>query len=191
MNNEFNYYIFLFEKTKEIGIGTSNAFSNLYLKTLKKNFKFYYDLIKEDILFYNDLFYRKNKYIFKENYIKFFADELNDYRINIHGINEYIIELISDINFNNSLNFISKELIQTLLIRRINDTFINGFNNQINRINSYIDLLDKNILQILSKIKINEDNLNINKIIMNYHEILSNQNNKFNFKVRNILLIYF
>ena len=62
---------------------------------------------------------------------------------------------------------------------------MNSYNNKITQINIMIENYDRNIFQILSKIDKNEDNLNINKIIMSYQEILINQNNKFNFKVSN------
>jgi len=48
-----------------------------------------------------------------------------------------------------------------------------------------IENSDRNVFQILSTINKNEDNLNINKIIMSYQEVLINQNNKFVFKVGN------
>ena len=185
ISNEFSYYIFLFNKTKEIGIGTVNAFSNLYKKSLYKNLKFYYDEIKEDALFHINIFYRKNKYIFKENYINFFINELNDYNVEIYGLKEYINELIYDINFNKTLNNLSDKLMKELIIKELNKTFINTFNNKINQINIMIENYDRNIFQILSAINKNEDNLNINKIIMSYQEILINQNNKFIFKVGN------
>ena len=185
ISNEFNYYIFLFNKTKEIGIGTVNAFSNLYKKSLYKNLKFYYDEIKEDALFHINIFYRKNKYIFKENYFNFFINELNDYNIELYGLKEYIYELIYDINFNKTLNNLSDELMKELIIKNLNETFINSYNNKITQINIMIENYDRNIFQILSKIDKNEDNLNINKIIMSYQEILINQNNKFIFRVSN------
>ena len=110
INNEFNYYILLFEKTKEIGIGSVNAFSNLYKTTLKKNIKFYYEIIEEDALFYNDIFYRKNKYLFKENFINYFYKELNIYNIRIFAMKENFEELILDTDFNKTLKNVSNEL---------------------------------------------------------------------------------
>ena len=53
---------------------------------MNKQIKFYYDTIEEDVLFYIDKFYRKNKYIFKENYINYYAKELNEFNIEIYDL---------------------------------------------------------------------------------------------------------
>ena len=185
ISNEFNYYILLFNKTQELGIESINAFFKLYKTTIYKQIKFYYDTIEEDVLFYIDIFYRKNKYIFKENYINYYAKELNEFNIEIYGLKEYINEIISDNNFNKSLNNISNELMKEYVITKLNKTFINSYNNKIEQINLIIEEYDQKIKEILSTIDQSDDNLNIFKIIMNYQELLSNQNNKFNFKISN------
>ena len=177
ISDEFNYYILLFNETNEIGNGTFNAFTNLYQKTLLKNIKFYYDIIEEDALFYINLFYRKNKYIFKENFIQFFVDELNDYNIHIYGLKEF--------NFNKSLNDISEKLFNNIIIKELNNTFKISYNNKISQLISIINNYNIKMMEILVNINKNEDNLNINQIIMSYQEILISQKNKFNFQFGN------
>ena len=71
------------------------------------------------------------------------------------------------------------------VIAKLNKTFINSYNNRIEQINLIFEEYDQKIKEILSTIDQNEDNLNIFKIIINYQEVLSNQNNKFNFKMSN------
>jgi hypothetical protein len=110
---------------------------------------------------------------------------LNDYNVELHGLKEFIYELIYDIDFNKTLNNLSEKLMKELIIKNLNETFINSYNNKITQINIMIENYDRNIFQILSKINKNEDNLNINKIIMSYQEVLLNQNNKFIFKISN------
>ena len=186
VKNEFNYYLFLFNKTKEIGIGTENAFSNLYKKTLNKKINFYYEIVKEDVLFYINIFYRKNKHLFKEKYLNYFIHELNDYNIELYGLKEFKDEFIYDNNLNKTLNNISNYLMKENIISKLNDTFINLYNNKIHEINSLLTNYDKKIAEILININKNEDNLNINKIIMSYQEILDSQNNIFLFRVSDI-----
>ena len=160
-----------------------NAFSNLYKTTLKKNVKFYYETIEEDALFYIDIFYRKNKYLFKENFINFFYKELNIYNIRIFAMKENFEELILDYDFNKTLKNVSNELFKEYLINKLNSTFKNAYNNKISEIYSLLEKYDKKIIEILSGINKNEDNLKINIIIMNYQEILLAQSNKFLFRV--------
>ena len=185
ISNEFIYYIFLFNKTNEIGIGSFNAFTNLYKKNLYKNIKLYYEIIEEDALFYINMFYKKNRHMFKENYIYFFINKINDYNISIYGLNEFIDELLYDKDFNKSLNNISDDLMKNNIIKQLNETFLNSFNDKITQIDSIIDEYNTRIKDILLNININQDNLKINKIIMNYQDILYNQNNKFYFRISN------
>ena len=185
ISNEFDYYVFLFNKTKEIGIGTQNAFSKLYKNSVYKNLKFYYEIIEEDVLFYINLFYRKNKYLFKENYINYFFNELNEYNIELYGLKEFIDEIIYDQNFNKSLNNYSNILMKDLIFEKLNETFNNNYKDKMTQIDVIINNYNNKIIEILAKINKNEDNYNINKIIMNYQEILLNQNNKFIFRVSN------
>ena len=183
ISNEYNYYILLLKNTKELGIGSVNALSNLYKKNLQKNLKFYYEIIEEDALFYIDIFYRKNKYIFKENFINFYIKKLNQYNIEIHALKESFDEIIYNNNFNKTLNKISDELIKENIIQKINTSFLISYNNKIDEINSIIEKYDTQIKNILLTINKNDDNLNITIIIMSYQEILLNQNNKFLFRI--------
>ena len=123
--------------------------------------------------------------MFKENYIYFFINKINDYNISIYGLNEFIDELLYDKDFNKSLNNISDDLMKNNIIKQLNETFLNSFNDKIAQINSIIDEYNARIKDILLNININQDNLKINKIIMNYQDILYNQNNKFYFRINN------
>ena len=168
ISNEFDYYVFLFNKTKEIGMGTQNTFSHLYKNSIYKNLKFCYEVIEEDVLFYINILYRKNKYLFKENYINYFFNELNEYNIELYGLKEFINEIIYDENFNKSLNSYSNILMKELIFEKLNETFINNYNDKMSHIVAIIENYNNKIIEILAKIKKNEDNININKIIKSY-----------------------
>ena len=67
--NENNYYNFLFNKTKELGITSKKAMISLYdyiIDRLNKTLIYQLeDYISDNIIF----FYRENKYIFKDLFI--------------------------------------------------------------------------------------------------------------------------
>ena len=181
---EFNYYILLLNKTKELGIGSITSFSNLYKNTIRQNFKRFSESLEDDIIFYINLFYKKNKSVFRKNYINFFINEINLYNIEINGLKDYISEIIIyDNHFNKSLDNISNNLFEQLIIKRLNNTIFNFLNNKVSEVYSLLDELNIKMNYTLSQITKNEDNLNIFHIIMNYQEIILNQNNQFIFKV--------
>jgi len=142
-----------------------------------------YFTITEYALFYIDIFYRRNKYTFSNNYITYYANKLNEYKIDIHQLNEVIDEIMYDGTFNKTLNIISNELMTELVLNKMNDTINELIDIKFSLIYSMLEDLKINMNNILSNIKQNEDNEAINIIINEYRIILLNQNNQFIFKV--------
>ena len=91
--------------------------------------------------------------------------------------------IIYDNHFNKSLDNISNNLFEQLIIKKLNNTIFNFLNNKVSEVYSLLDELNIKMNYTLSQITKNEDNLNIFHIIMNYQEIILNQNNQFIFKV--------
>ena len=186
INNEFNYYTMILKNTEELGENSKLSLSNLYINAKKKIYESFTYTINEYILFYIDVFYRKNKYIFSNNYINFFTNGLNEYNLEIYHLNEIIDTIIYDEKFNKTLNEYSKDILNNLIISKLNNTIQELLNNKLSTIYLKIDDLKLKIDDVLYNININEENKNINNIIKDYQIILSNQNNQFTFKVSSI-----
>ena len=125
-----------------------NACSNLYKKNLLKNLKFYFEVIEEDAIFYLDVFYRKNIYLFKENYINYYVKELNEYNIEIYALKENMDELIYDNIFNKTLKNISNELMKDYIINKLNSTFLAFYNNKISEIYILLEKYYKKMIKL-------------------------------------------
>ena len=183
INDEFDYYYLLLNNTKELGVNSKYSLSTLYDDVKKKINNSIYFTITEYALFYIDKFYRTNKYTFSNNYITYYANKLNEYKLDIHQLNEVIDEIMYDGTFNKTLNIISNELMTELVLNKMNDTINELIDIKFSLIYSMLEDLKINMNNILSNIKQNEDNEAINIIINEYRIILLNQNNQFIFKV--------
>ena len=183
INDEFDYYYLLLNNTKELGVNSKYSLSTLYDDVEKKINNSIYFTITEYALFYIDKFYRTNKYTFSNNYITYYANKLNAYKLDICQLNEVIDEIMYDGNFNKTLNNISNELMTKLVFNKMKDAINKLINTKFSQIYSRLKDLKINMNNILSKIKQNEDNEAINIIINEYRVILQNQNNQFIFKV--------
>jgi hypothetical protein len=115
----------------------------------------------EYILFYINLFYRKNKYTFSNNYITYYANALNEYKIEIFQLNESIDKIIYDGTFNKTINNLSANLMDELIINQMNNTINKIIDNKLPQLYSMIDTLKDKMEIITSNISQNEDNQNI------------------------------
>ena len=190
IKDEYYYYLMMLNDTKELGVGSINALNNLYDDAKRKINQSISYIINEYVFFYLDIFYRKNKNIFSKNYITYYANELNEYKIEIYQLHDIIYNLIYDDKFNKTLNKISNELMNNLIIKKLNITLNEFLNNKLHQAYLTLDNLKREMNLIVSKIPQNEDNDKINEIIQNYQIILLSQNNRFTFKVSNIPFDY-
>jgi len=190
IKDEYYYYLIILNDTKELGVGSINSLNTLYDDAKKKINQSISYIINEYVFFYLDIFYRKNKNIFFKNYIKYYANKLNEYKIEIYQLQDNINELIYDDKFNKTLNKISNELMKNLIIKKLNSTLNEFLNNKLHQAYITLDNLQREMSHIVSKIPQNEDNNKINEIIINYQIILLNQNNQFTFKISNIPFDY-
>ena len=190
IKDEYYYYLMMLNDTKELGVGSINGLNNLYDDAKRKINQSISYIINEYVFFYLDIFYRKNKNIFSKNYITYYANELNEYKIEIYQLHDIIYNLIYDDKFNKTLNKISNELMNNLIIKKLNTTLNEFLNNKLHQAYLTLDNLKREMNLIVSKIPQNEDNDKINEIIQNYQIILLSQNNRFTFKVSNIPFDY-
>ena len=185
------YYSFLLDLIDELGNTSKSAIIYLFTNIpIKLNDSVYY-IIEDDIYYYIDIFFRENKNIFIDNFIKFFFDDINNYNISIYKIKDYVDEMISDRNFNKSLNNIS-----IYLIDRIKNKVKSNINNSIfSKLNLFIGSCNNISQEINSKLEniitgvMPEDMANLISLINNYTYLVSNQNSRYNFIVGNATYI--
>ena len=143
--NEYDYYQLLLNNIKVIGINNKNSFTNLYKNLFRKLNESIFYLVEDKIYLYLDLFNRKNKNIFKDNFIDFYVNNLNKYRINFNFISEIFHNIFLDKNFNKTLDSISKELIENNMVLKAKQTINDLIYNKTNILNFEIRRILNNI----------------------------------------------
>ena len=184
--NEYDYYQLLLNNTKVLGINSKNAFTNLYKNLLKKLNETIFYLVDDKIYLYLDLFNRKNKNIFKDYFIDFYENNLNKYRINFNFLSEIFQDIFLDKNFNKTLDSISKKLIENNMILKAKNIIKDFIDNKINILNIEIKRILNNIQKLLNSIKtkeLPEDMIIINELILNFTQVVNNQNNRYLLKM--------
>ena len=191
VKSENGYYIFLLNKTKELGITSKNALINLYdyinnrvNKTLIYQIE---DYISDNIIY----FYRENKYIFKDLFIYYFIENKNEIfgTNNIFNLESILPELILSRDFNKTLESISNELFQKILIDNINNSLQDQLNKIINPFSLSLKEEQTKIKYELEKVitvELYESMLLLSQMINNYTDLVNKQNNRFKFIVSNL-----
>ena len=190
VKSEDGYYIFLLNKTEELGITSKNALLSLYdyINDRVNKTVFYQieDYISDNIIF----FYRENKYLFKDFFIYYFIQNKNKIfgSENIFNLKSFLPELIYSKDFNKTLENISKEFLEKLLIKNIYNKIPNQLNLIVNNLSLLLQEEQTKIELELKKIKIvelYESMLVLAKMINNYTDLVNKQNNRFKFIVSN------
>ena len=133
------------------------------------------------------MFFRENKNIFSENFIKFYLEDVKNYNINIYKIENYTEELILNRNFNKSLNNISLFLFNEIK-EEIKENIKNSIYSKLNSFINNCNEISNNISVKLQSINISElpsDMENLIRLINNYSSLVENQNNRYNFTFEN------
>ena len=182
---DFDYFKFLLKQIKELGNSSKLSIINLFSKIPKKLNETIYYTIEEEIFYYIDIFFRENKNIFIDNFLKFYLNDEKNFNIDIYKVKDYIIEMISDRKFNLTLNNISSYLITEIK----NEVKANVKNKILNKINSFIEecnIISNDIQNILNQIitsELPEEMENLIQLINNYTILVENQNNRYNFSI--------
>ena len=187
ISNEYLYYIFILNKTNEIGLSTKSSLINLFTNFKERIIESIYNIIENDVNFYIDIFYRENKNIFTKEFINYFTENVYEkkYNISIYKLKDYISELIYDKSFNKTLDNISYTLIKNIteeMKLKVNIIIGTKISELYSSLNKYSENLE-NILSEKETVNINEEMLPIFNIIQEFDSIVKNQNNSFNFKV--------
>ena len=183
--NDLQYYSLLLEKMEELGNSSKISIFNLFSKIPKKLNESIYYLIEDEIFYYIDIFFRENKNIFINNFIDFYINIENHFNLNIYNIENYVIEMLSDRNFNKTLNNISSNLILEIK----NKVKENVRNITFDKMKSFIeqcDIINKNIQIKLNQIdtnKLPEDMVVLVNLINEQSMLVDNQNNRFLFNM--------
>ena len=183
IENEFNYYLLILNNTDEIGESSKNKLINLYENINKKINETLFSLVQDKIYFYLDLFYKENKNNFINNFINYYLNESNHYNINYFN---FIKEIFADKEFNKAIEKISKDLIYNLILSKLKILINDSIFNKVNILSNKVDILKIKIQNNLNYIKTQEITKNmiiINNLILNYTDIVNNQNNNFLFKI--------
>ena len=183
---ENNYYLFLLNQTKDLGISTKEALLSLYPTLLIKInnilHQIFNKLFEEDIYFY----LMENRKIFFENYFNFLKNnQVNNNSLEIVKFNEFFDDIISDINFNRTLENISERLIINM-INLLKNKYISSLEEKLNNINDLLLYLKNQIEKSLTNINIlnySDYSISIANINKNYTELINQQNNEFIFNV--------
>ena len=184
--NEFHYYLLILNNTDEMGDNSKNAFLNLYKKINKEVNETLINFIEDEIYYYLDIFYQKNKNNFRNNFITFYTNTKNKYNINLDKFSDFFKEIIIDMNFNKTLDNISKDLIYNFIINKIKTLINNSIYLKIQNLKQEIQNIQINMEEILDNIptqELPENMLIINNLINNYTEVVNNQSNKYLLKI--------
>ena len=191
---EYDYYSFILSDIKEIGINSKKSIINLYQDIIKKINDTMASLLEDKIFLNIDVFIRKNKNIFKDNFIDYYANNLNKYNININLLSDFIEDIFQDKNFNKTLDIISKELLENHIVLKTKNIINNSFENKRKLLNEETNKILIDIFKLLQNIttkELPEDMIIINELIINFTHILSNQKMQYLLVIGQELLIYY
>ena len=186
IENEFNYYLLILNNTDEIGENSKNKLINLYENFNKKLNETLFYLIEDNIYFYLDLFYRENKNNFKNNFINYYLNESNEYNINVNKYFNFIKEILAEKEFNKTIDKISKDLIYDLTLNKLKLLINDSMYTKAKILSDKLAILKiniKNKLNYIATQEIPKNMIIINDLILNYTEIVNNQNNAYLFKI--------
>ena len=111
---------------------------------------------------------------------------LNRYEISINKLSDYLDELLINRQFNSSLDLISKDIIENIIINKIKEKIEITLNNKLNDFYNDLDIYMNNMTEIVNQKETKElpnDMETIVELINNYTELVNNQNNHFYFKI--------
>ena len=186
--DEYYYYILILNNTEEMGYSSKRAFINLYENINRKlNDTFYY-LINEDLYFYLDIFQKDLKIILRNNFINYYAYDLNEYNLRIFKLNEFYEEIILDRNFNQTIDSISKILIDDI-IKSIKISIDDSLYSKVQNISNITLEFRNSIKKILSLKKtkeLSQDMNIIDELVNNFNKVVNIQNNHYLFHISEI-----
>ena len=184
--DEFYYYTLILNNTEEMGYSSKRAFIDLYNNINRKlNDSFYY-FINEDLYFYLHIFQKDLITILRNNFINYYIYDLNEYNLSIFKLTEFYEEIILDKNFNKTIDSISKELIDDIIIQTIKKLIDDSLYSKVQNISNISLTFKHNIKKILDQKKTKElpQDMNIiNELINNYSKVVNSQNNHYLFHI--------
>ena len=190
VQNEIDSYTLLLNKTKELGITSKKALISLYdyigdrvNKSLQYQIE---DYIGDNIIF----FYRENKFLFRDNFINYYLQNLNKmFNVdNIFNLRSILHEFIVSRDFNKSLDNISKDLWNIWLIDNLNNKIQKILDSTISNLTAILKQQQNIIIRELENVEtaeLYESMLLLAEMIDNYTALVNEQNNRFKFIVSN------
>ena len=152
--DEYYYYLLILDDTEELGNSTKNAFINLYEKINNRINETIYWTIEEYIDFYLNIFLNNYKKILRNNFIDYYTNNLNKYNLTIFRSNELCQEIILENNFNKTIDSISIDLINNIIIKNIKNEIDEISKIQVQKIFNLTQILKLEINEILNDKKL-------------------------------------
>ena len=182
IQDEYNYYLLILNSTDELGYSSKLALINLYKNINKQLNETIFYLVEDDIYFYLQLFYRENKQLFRNTFLTFYSENLNKYGIKVFKLQDFFDEIILDQKFNKTIDSITKNLMNDIIIGNIKEIINKSLYFKIENLYNISELFAYNIEEIL-KTKNTKilplDMNNINNLIINYTKLVNSQNNRY------------
>ena len=182
LENELKYYLYLLNNSNEIGVTTKKAFLNLY-NYIEKEFNIKINELTNEFSYDLDYFYLTNKKIFIDEYFNYLKNIKSK---KIFKLQEYIDKIISNQQFNNSLEEIIKYNIYNNFIEEIRDNANKSIIEKTKYINGYLNFLNESLSKRIFKVKISDLNPDMVPIINKndeFDDIINNQTNSFSFNI--------
>ena len=186
LSNDYNYFTFLINKTKELG-STKSAFNNLF-KELKIKINETISEYLDKYLFYNfDQFIKNKNNLFREKYLSFYSDNKNKNNF-IFKSDEFIFEIIKEPSFNETLNRIYFSIFNKTVKDKINDKLNQKLYPKLNGFYQLLNLKQRGINDYLDKVNFSsQENMETtNNLIYFYNQKIIGFNSKYEFYFSNI-----
>ena len=182
IKDEYTYYILILNKTDELGYSSKMALINSHKNIKVRLNETIFYLLEDDIDFYLNLFYRENKKMFINNYLNYCLNGINSYNINIYKIENFSDEIILDQKFNNTLDEISKYIMNDTIIKKIKEIINDSIYSKTQKLYDIVETFKNSIEKILNNKTtrpLPSDMTHINEIIVNYSNLVNNQKNRY------------
>jgi len=185
LSNDYDYYIFLINKNKELG-STKSAFENLYYE-LKLKINETINEYVDKYLFSNfDQFIRNIEELLREKYLGFYSD--NKHKNNfIFKSDDFIFEIIKEPSFNKTLSNIYYNIFNKTLKDKINLKLNESLYKKLNNFFHLLDSKKSGIYAYLNKVKSSKQDemVNIKNLIYSYKLKIIGFNSKYAFYFSN------
>ena len=185
LSNDYNYFTFLINKTKELG-STKSTLNNLYNELKIKINETIIEYLNKYLFSCFDQFIRNKNKFFREKYLSFYSDNKNKNNF-IYKSDEFIFEIIKEPSFNETLNKIYFNVFNKTVKDKINLKLNQNLYKKLNDFYQLLDLKKRGINDYLNKVNASSQNNmdTIKNLIDFYNQKITDFNSKYDFYFSN------